>query len=108
MTPLKVTDVLVACDTVECGYRSVTLDDRSFAFVWGNIRAHVGDVLPKELVDSPTAERGVEIAPTFTEACGDYEADALALRLHGDENAAREMLDALRAARQRKRTPRPS
>lgn len=40
---MKVSDVMVACDTVECGYRIVELEDGRFAFVWGNIRAHVGD-----------------------------------------------------------------
>ena len=61
MASMKVADVLVACDTVECGYRIVELEDGRCAFVWGNIRAHDGDVLPADLVADATAEKGIQI-----------------------------------------------
>jgi hypothetical protein len=64
----KITDVELAFDGMECGYRIVELEDDRHAFVWGNISAHVGDVLPQELIDRPTGDKGIEVYDGFGEA----------------------------------------
>jgi hypothetical protein len=79
MAEMMVADVLVACDAVECGYRVVELADGRFAFVWGNILAAAGDVLPEADAAGPVCERGVTVHATYEEAEAAYRrcADAL-------------------------------
>jgi len=77
---MKITDVLVACDAVECGYRIVELDDGRYVFVWGNVSASVGDELPPALTDSPTAEKGASVHATYEGALGAYRQCAEALQ----------------------------
>jgi hypothetical protein len=74
-----VADVLVACDAVECGYRVVELKDGRFAFVWGNIRGHAGDVLPEAEAADPVCEHGVTVHATYEEAEAAYRRCAEAL-----------------------------
>jgi len=91
---MKIADVLVACDSVECGYRIVELTDGRYAFVWGNIRAHIGDVLPPEQAESPTAERGIELFDSYLDAKQSYCRCANALHQTSSQ-AGREMLAVL-------------
>lgn len=79
-TDFIVSDVLIACDTVESGYRIVALDNSQFAFVWGNIPCREGDALPFEYIASPTSEKGVEIWNTYADARFSYRLVAMALR----------------------------
>jgi hypothetical protein len=78
-----ITDVCLTCDAIECGYRIVELSDGRFAFVWGNIRAHVGDTLP---VMSPTCDKGWTAHDSYDAAenawleCADALADSGATR----------------------------
>lgn len=77
---MVISDVLLACDTVECGYRVVELEDGRFAFVWGNIAASAGDELPQGYADEPLAEKGIEVYRTYEEAIAAYRQCAEALR----------------------------
>ena len=94
MSGMKVTDVLIACDTVECGYQIVELADGRFAFVWGNVLACVGSELPKNLADSPLEEKGVEVFGSYEEAEKSYRNCAEALRETGSR-AGDEMMAVL-------------
>lgn len=67
-TNLQVTDVELTLDTMECGYRIVELESGEHAFVWGNIRAKIGDILPADPIGDPTANRGISIHPTYEDA----------------------------------------
>ena len=91
---MKVTEILVACDAVECGYRIVELQDGRYAFVWGNIRSCVGDVLPQEHVDAPLADRGVEVFDSYEAAEDSYRKCADALQ-QTTSRAGDEMLSVL-------------
>lgn len=91
---MRVTDVELACDTIECGYRIVELEDGRHAFVWGNIRAHIGDVLPDEMIDCGRSDRGIEVHDTYEDAESAWKDCAEALCQTG-EPAGREMLAVL-------------
>lgn len=91
---LTVTDVCVAADTVECGYRIAELADGRFAFVWGNVRCRVGDTLPADLVADATAERGVSLHDDYAAAERAYRECAAALAVYSDAVSA-EMLQPL-------------
>lgn len=92
-----VTGVEIACDAVECGYRIVevcTPTQPRHAFVWGNISARIGDVLPLDAIDHPTADRGITIHPSYEEAERAYCECADAIRVYSPI-AADEMMSRL-------------
>jgi hypothetical protein len=64
---MTIIDVCLACDTVECGYRIVELEDGRFAFVWGNIRSAEGDELTMTEKES-TCGRGVSFHDNYDAA----------------------------------------
>lgn len=86
---LEVRDVVVYCDGVESGYRIVELYDGRFAFVWGNIEARYGVVLPadREVAsrfgghrgDRGDGDRGWRAFATYEEAEAAYRECAAAL-----------------------------
>lgn len=88
---MKVTDVLLRIDTMECGYRIVETDDDRYAFVWGNLRARVGDTLDDKAIQDPTADRGIEVYDTYPDATQAWTDCAEALRVNGETKAANEM-----------------
>jgi hypothetical protein len=69
---MSVAGVIVGCETTECDYRLVELTNGQFAFVWGNISAHVGDTLPQEHIDAPTGEKGIEVFDSYDGAEKSY------------------------------------
>jgi hypothetical protein len=69
---MNVLRAIVGCETTECDYRLVELANGQFAFIWGNISAHVGDTLPQEQIDAPTAEKGIEIFDSYDGAEKSY------------------------------------
>ncbi len=90
-----ITDVCIACDVVECGYRIVELADGRFAFVWGNVRAGVGDELPAALFDAPTADLGATLHDSYDAAEVAYRQCADALTDSGAARAGAELLSRL-------------
>lgn len=88
----KVSEVLLALDATECGYRIVELECGEFAFVWGNVPAKVGDVLS----ESAECEKGHEIYATAFDAKCAWARCAGALKHSGAERACAEMMDVLR------------
>ena len=98
---MTITDIMLACDTIECGYRIVELEGgEGFAFVWGNSEWCVGDDIPAEGIEGSTDREGAEVYGTFEMAldawrdcadalgdCGrtDYVAQLLALAAGADE-----------------------
>jgi hypothetical protein len=85
-------DVALALDNVGAGYRIVELADRSFRFVWGNVRARVGDRIPADACRFQTEERGAELADNYDDAVGRWNAHAMGLSTAGDYRVAAEML----------------
>ena len=69
---MTITEILEVCDTAECGYRLVSLADGRFAFIWGNIRSHVGDTLPQDAIDTPLCHRGVTVWDKYGAAEAEY------------------------------------
>jgi hypothetical protein len=87
---LIITDVELAYDGEECGYRIVELDDGQHAFIWGNIRSHVGDTLPNDAIESPEGKRGITLHDGFGDAvmawndCADALSDSGCMRAGGE------------------------
>lgn len=71
--------VVFANDQHEAGYRIVRLDTGQYAFVWGNIRARVGDTLPQDLIDNSTDEKGITLHKRQIHAEAAYIECALAI-----------------------------
>jgi hypothetical protein len=78
-----VVEVMLKLDEQEEGFRIVRLAAKapattgSFAFVWGNISARLGDEIPAEFRRSPEDERGVELEETYEGAVRDWCARAM-------------------------------
>jgi hypothetical protein len=93
--PLVVEEVELALDGIECGYRIVSLTNGWHAFVWGNICTHVGDRIPRELAENPTAEKGIELHTTFGDCVDEWRAAGEALGDSEWSHTAREVLAAI-------------
>jgi hypothetical protein len=91
---LRIAEIELACDTVECGYRIVRTEHGQHAFVWGNIRARIGDDLPREDAVRPTADRGIEVYESFDEATKAWRDCAVALQVC-DQAAGQALLGVL-------------